>query len=167
MSNPQLQYQYVSAPRAKSTEAGRAANIALVAVTPAVLDLTTLGKPASYTASQANQAQPNGAMGSYVTITADGCDIGLIFGTASADVSGANAPVLATVGTVPAGVYTPAAGECFIIKTGQTARFLLRPLPVGGSGTTAPITDQFLGFVGSGAGFMRIYQSSPAGLAAR
>lgn len=166
MSSPRDQFQFVSPPRAKSTEAGRAANIA-VSATPGFIDLTTLGKPATYNAQQAAAAQPNGALGSYLTITADAADVGVIFGTASADVSGGNAPVLATVGTVPAGVYTPAAGECFVIKSGQTARFLLRPLPVGGSGTTAPITDQFMGFVGSGAGFMRLYQSSPAGLAAR
>lgn len=86
----------------------------------------------------------------YVTIECD-VDLAIVFGATLASVTVGNVPVIATVGTVNgSGVYTPAAGTAFVLYAKQPRRFLLQ------NGT-----DLFMGFVASGAGTLRLYQSSP------
>jgi hypothetical protein len=84
----------------------------------------------------------------YLTIECD-VDLGIILGSTAALVTAGNAPVIATVGTLAAGVYTAAAGTCFVIYAKQPTRILLQDG-----------LDLFFGFVASGAGTMRVYQSS-------
>jgi hypothetical protein len=156
MRDAAQKFFFVSAPRAKSSEPGHVAVLA-VSGTQEVLDLSTLGDPA-YDGSNANTAQiPGGAINQYITLYADGADVGIIFGAAKADVTGANKPVLATTGTVDGnGVYSPAAGTCFVVKSGTYLRIFARGL------SQASRPDRFMGIVGSGAGKLRIYQSNPA-----
>ena len=88
-----------------------------------------------------------------LSITSD-VDIGIIFGPTLASVSGGNAPVIANNGTLTGNTYTGAAGTCWLVKAanGNTdaVRFILQPGQ-----------DVFMGVVGSGAGKVRFYQSSP------
>jgi hypothetical protein len=113
-----------------------------------------------YAPSSNFSMQTNGVIGQYITIEADGTDIGIICGVQLADVSnnlatgGANnAPDFSIIGSVSAtGVYTAAAQSCFRILDGTSVRF--RP---------ATTQDQYLGFVGAQSGTMRIYQSTNPG----
>jgi hypothetical protein len=86
--------------------------------------------------------QPQGYIGHYIDIFADGADLGIISGPANASVSGANAPVLATTGVAIA------AGMCWRIPTGGRQSFFVTP------------DDRFLGVVASAAGTARITLSS-------
>jgi hypothetical protein len=85
----------------------------------------------------------------FVTIECD-VDLAVIFGATQALVTTTNVPVIATVGTVNgSGVYTGAAGTAFLLYAKTPKRFLLQDT-----------LDLFMGFVASGAGTMRLYQSS-------
>lgn len=84
----------------------------------------------------------------YLTIECD-VDLAIIFGKTAALVTGGNVPVIATVGTLSAGLYTGAAGTSFVIYAKIPMRFLME------SGQ-----DLFMGFIGASAGTMRIYQMS-------
>jgi len=86
-----------------------------------------------------------------------GADCGVISGPTQALVSGANVPLLTSSGTVSgAGVYTVAGKECWRIVGGAPPqRFVAQFDP------TNKIGDNWLGLVGSAAGLLRIYQSSP------
>ena len=108
--------------------------------------------PQTYNSSDARTTSTTGAVDSYLTIQADGADLGIIVGAALADVTGGNAPALATVGAVTANVYPVAgvAGCCLRIPTGTSVRLKLDRN-----------RDNFLGYVASAAGTMRLYQSSP------
>ncbi len=110
--------------------------------------------PPPYDAS--NQVQGGntapGLTNNYVTIFADGVDLGVIVGLTAASVSGTTgAPVLATVGSLSgSGTYQGATGTCYRIKSNTKERFLMQPT-----------TDLFMGIVASATGTARIYQSSP------
>jgi hypothetical protein len=95
-------------------------------------------------------------VGTRIAIYADGAELGLITGRLITDVTGANAPVLATVVTTlsAAGLFTAGGnpGMCFAIPSGSYYEFEIQAA-----------YDQFLGFVGGGSGTMRIYQCSGAG----
>ncbi len=118
----------------------------------------TVSSTASYFALAAgiSQAASNRSTGddpksptrNYLTIECD-VDLGIIFGSTAALVTGNNVPALATVGTLTSGVYTPAAKTCFEVYAKQPIRLLLQDG-----------VDLYLGFVASGAGTMRLYQSS-------
>lgn len=166
MSNVQDQFQFVSMPRAKAGEPGCMAVVAISAVA-AVFDFATISEPIEDSESDETQ-QVAGAMGSYIRISAEGADLYIISGTVKGDVTGGNVPDPAAVGTVDAnGVYTPAAKTCHRIVKDTYQDFLLTPNRRALAGTTtAGVMDRFMGFVGSGAGKMRIFQRSPQGLAA-
>lgn len=98
---------------------------------------------------------PGGAVGSYITIMADGGDLGVITGATVATVTESNAPSLTATGSVSSqGAYTGLGGCCHRIKDGAERRYRLQ---VG--------QDNYLGVVGSGALVVcRLYVSSEAGL---
>jgi L-cysteine desulfidase len=123
-------------------QAPRAAQCANLAVTTTAIavDLRLVGNQTP------NMAAATGKVGTqqrFVTIYADGADLGVIFGPTSASVSGANVPALATVGTNVAGV-------CARIPVGQERSYYV----MAG-------TDVWVGVVGSAAGSVRITPSSP------
>ncbi len=93
-------------------------------------------------------ADPKSLTRNFITIECD-VDLGIIFGATAALVTGANVPAIATVGSLTAGVYTPVTKTCWVLYSKQSSSFLMQ------SGV-----DLFIGFVASGAGTMRIYQSS-------
>jgi hypothetical protein len=92
-----------------------------------------------------------GVQGQRIILYADASDIGIITGAQIADVTGANAPVFATVATVngTTGVVSGVAGSCWRILTSQTLEFEVNPSQ-----------DFYLGFVGSASGTLRIFQCS-------
>jgi hypothetical protein len=101
--------------------------------------------------AQQGADQGPGVVGSYITILADTVDAGVIFGPTAASVSGANAPALASVGTVSAGVYTISGTECWRIPVNTSIRVALQQS-----------VDLFMGYVGGTSGILRVYQSSCA-----
>ncbi|AKU93369.1 hypothetical protein AKJ09_11515 [Labilithrix luteola] len=141
---------FVSAPRAFAA-AGVPGQVAVIAVSAAAtyIDLTR-GISQAKKDPQVSGQDPKSLTRNYLTIEADTADLGVVFGATSALVSGGNAPSLTASGTVASGVYTGAAGTCYVIKAGTKERFLLQAS-----------VDNFLGLVGSAAGNARIYQSSP------
>lgn len=138
------------APRpAQTAEHGSIVPLATSAVAVAI-DLRTIGFQGAPTlASGITQAK--GAVspfqGDRIGIRAITSDVGVIFGTALADVTGGFAPALATVSTVAANAVTAVAGGCHRIPAGQYQEFRLRPG-----------VDYFLGFVAAAAGQLDIYQ---------
>lgn len=144
---------FTSTPRAYAA-AGAPGQVASFAVsaTAIYLDLTQ-GISQAAKNLQISGQDPKSPTRNYLSIVAD-VDVGVAFGPTAASVSGANAPVLATVGTVSgSGVYTGAAGTCWVIKANAGAsptRFLLQQG-----------VDLFVGIVATGAGKCRVYQSSP------
>lgn len=140
---------FQSVPRAFQAN-GPECQVAVLAVsaTAITLDLTKGFSQAAYTGTQ-GPTGPTSPVTNFLTIVSD-VDIGIVFGPTNASVSSANAPVIATNGTLTGATYTGAAGTCFVIKANsQPTRFL----PQAG-------LDNFLAIVGSGAGKVRIYQSS-------
>lgn len=146
-------FHWVSPPRASNQGLiGEVAAIAVSAVA-GVLDVRTVAAQV-YSAASADGNQMLGLVGQYITIEADGADLGITFGPTLASVTGAHVPALAGVGTVNgSGVYTEANTVCYRIPNGQERRFLLQKE-----------RDLFLGFVGSAAGTMRLFQSVPSGI---
>jgi hypothetical protein len=104
--------------------------------------------------TDASLRQPAGVLGNdgnFLSIFADTTDIGLIFGETQALVTGANAPVLATVDTVNgSGVVTAVAGVCYRIPAGKEERYHLQPNK-----------DLWVAIVATGAGLVRLFQSNP------
>jgi hypothetical protein len=135
---------------------GSCASFTVAAVTPLVLSLAGFyPQPADTT--QPGGSQTSGVVGTRIAIYADGAELGLITGRLIGDVTGANAPVLATVVTTLSagtGLFTAGGnpGMCFAIPSGSYYEFEIQAA-----------YDQFLGFVGGGSGTMRIYQCSGAG----
>jgi hypothetical protein len=84
-----------------------------------------------------------GITGCFVDFYADGTDVYLIFGSTSAQVTSGNAPVATTTGVNTAGV-------AFHLPSGQSHSWYLEKG-----------TDNFIGFVGAGSGYLRIARSSP------
>ena len=132
--------------------------VAVIAVstTPIGLAMRPLYAPPANQADAWSQADSDGVgkgvVDCYVSIFAEGVDIGVTFGQTAAQVSVSYAPNLAAVGSVSNGLYTPNGGECWRIPAGMQKRWLTQQL------------DLFMGIVGSGAGIVRIYQSSPHGV---
>lgn len=126
-------------------------------------DMRTIGAIATNEAA-AGQELGNGLTGHYVTLQADSADVYIAVGPTLASVTGGNAPVAATNGTGVIG--TPAAGIALKIPNGSSQRFFFRfarDIQTGAGGvTTSPgAGDNFLGFVASGAGQLRIFLSGP------
>jgi len=132
-----------------------------------VLDLaTTYGQQPSAAVNGMNANNSIGSWASQITgicstpqagirlvLQAITCNVGIILGTAITDVTGANAPVLATQGTVSAaGTYAGAAGTCWTILAGATVEF-----------EAFAGQDVYLGFVGSTTGGLSIFQCSAPG----
>ena len=170
------QYEFVSPPRAygPTGPVGQEIVLYVSAAGAQTLNLvaTTFGEAYSGSDSHLQQGmgappgQPKGLVGSYVTIYADGQDIGIIFGSTGASVTGSNAPSLTAVGSLntnPAatgtiyqgqtGTYVGVAGTCHRIPAGTERRYL-----------TQTSQDHWLGFIGASGptGTVRIFQSSPA-----
>lgn len=145
----------VSPPRAHQSPVVVGESMVLATSTTAsALDLGSAPVPSPPTSGgSAQSSQLQGAVGHYITVFADTADVGLIFGPSLASVTAGNAPALASNGSVTSGVYTPGTGTCHRIPAGQERRFQLL---MG--------QDRFMGFVGSAAGQMRVYQSSPSGV---
>lgn len=144
---PSRKQAFISAPRAFKALGPPGQVVAItVSITAAVLSLVTGVSQAPFDRTLGND--PKQLSRNFVTIECD-VDIGVIFSTLIADVTGTNVPAIATVGTVDAvGTYT-AAKTCFVIYAKQPTRILLQEG-----------ADLFMGFVGSAAGTMRLYQSS-------
>lgn len=146
---PNRKAAFISAPRATLALGPPGQVVAItVSAVAAALDLR----------AGFSQAAPNRTTGddpkqvtrNFVTVECD-VDLAVIFGQTLALVTAGNVPAIATVGTVNAsGVYTPAAaGTAFVIYAKQPTRLLLQDT-----------LDLFMGFVASGAGTLRLYQSS-------
>jgi hypothetical protein len=161
-----VQSLILTPPRAYGT-AGPFGQIVVIAVTTAAvyLDLRSLTFGLEYSpyasinnaGNGAPPAGPVGAVGSYVCIYADQCDLGVILGPTAASVSGPNAPILNNVGSLGSnGIYLGAAGTCYRIPSTAFNEEPRWRLQVG--------QDNFVGIVGSANGFARIYVSSEAGL---
>jgi hypothetical protein len=116
-----------------------------------------------------------GVAGNCLTIFPDGADLYVMFGPTQASVTGANAPVIATVGTKTAGGYTRAAGVCWHLPNlaGSSSGILGyrlhleitgNPLSIASGNTAASGGgDLFMGYISSAAtGTVQMYMSSPA-----
>ena len=127
-----------------SADAGFVKLVSAVADAAGV-DLRTIGSTVQDLASNA-KTWADGAVNSFVTIYADAADVGIVAGLTAALVTGANVPSLTAAGKGT--LNAPVAGLCMVIKAGTWERFLVtsdRP---------------WLGFIGSGAGYIRIFQDS-------
>lgn len=146
MYDPARKYQNVSPPQAGSGPGSVA--VLATSATAIVVSVASIG---TVTTPNINSAatMTSGPMGQYLTVFADTTDIGLSFGQTAVL---AGTPALATVGTLTGTTYTPAAGTCYRIPAGQYGRYLLRPG-----------LDLFVAIVSTGAGLVRMYQSSPNG----
>ncbi len=133
-STEEMAAAYILPPRAGQNTA------ITVSAVAASQDLRLCGVQVPAAASYASKV---GFQGRYVTLHADGADVGFVFGPTSASVTGANAPVLATVGVNVAGV-------CERLSNGERLQYYV-----------AAGTDVFIGFVATGAGVLRILASSP------
>jgi hypothetical protein len=140
---------FVSAPRAYAA-AGAPGQVAAFAVsgTATYVDMTQGISQAARDMAKSGQ-DPKSPTRNYLAIVSN-VDLGVMFGPTAASVTAGNVPALATVGALASGVYTGAAGTCFLIPANTPHRFLLQEG-----------VDLFLGIVASGAGTCRIYQSSP------
>jgi len=126
--------------------------VATVSPTAQKINLQVVVNPPPFSlANSLGGQKPPGATGvvnNYVTIYADGCDLGVVVGVDSDAVSGAS---LTAKGTISAtGSYVGATGTVYRIPSGSKERFLMQ---VG--------QDNWLGVVGSVTGTIRLYQSSP------
>lgn len=137
------QSDFIRPPRA-----GQVANVT-VSTSPASQDLSLIGYLVMDMSNMdkepaAAQTLPNayGLIGHYITIYADGADLGVLFGATQAAVTTTNAPVFATTGV-------NVAGACMRIPAGQERCFKITE------------SDRWLGVVGSAGGTARICQSSP------
>ena len=132
--------------------AGMAGSIVVLPVTTAAtyVNLATLLKQ---TPTQANSSaftdMVNGLQGVRIVLQAVTATVGILLGNLQGDVTGANAPVLATTGTLSSGAYTAVAGACWPILPGATIEF-----------EAAIGQDMFLGFVGSTTGALALFQCS-------
>lgn len=114
----------------------------------------------SQATSSAFSDQVNGVLGVRIALQAvlsAAGSVGVILGNAVADVTGANAPVIATQGTLTTGLYTPAAGTCWQMVGGTPTEYLEFEPAFSASGG---YQDQYLGFVGSTTGSLLLFQCS-------
>lgn len=163
------QFFFQSPPRAAQLGVPGGVVSITVSTTASYIELDTLfpqlpsaGVSASVAASNnAYMTQQNGCCDQFISVYAASATIGIIFGPTAASVTTAgslyNAPNLSVVGTVSSGAYTlPAA------SSGSPGISCL-PIPPGIAPIRFRITtlqDKFMGFVGSGAGILYLYQSS-------
>ena len=180
MSYPQAsrQYHYVTAPRAyNATGPNGQVVVAAVSASGSVVDLSllTFSLPPNLIAAQSSGLLGPGVTNDYITIEADGQDLGIIVGPTLASVTGGSKPVLTTYGALSAtGTYQGAAGTCFRVPAGTSVRRIPLPPPANvpgtGNGPTGPNYqnpvfggDRYLGLCAPSGqtGIARIYQSSP------
>lgn len=127
--------------------AGKIACKAVSAVADASgLDLATVGDVGSSNFGTNNRPTLTdgtgpGCVGHYASFYADGADVYVIFGATQAAVTGANVPVIATNGVNATGVAWKIAKDTF-------QPFKINP------------DTRWVGFIGSGAGQLRIAKSS-------
>lgn len=133
-----------------------------ISTTPVVVDLRSLNFGVFYDPTAADTAvgagapvkAAAGAVGSFLSLYADGADIGYISGPTLASVTNANVPVLSTTGTLTSsGLYQAAAAVCYRLSSGQERRFRL-----------VVTQDNFLAIVGAGNGIVRLFISSEPSL---
>lgn len=159
-SEAQREYFFVSPIMADST--GKVAGAALAAsTTAAAVDLASMqGLPATWPTTSAN-ANPN-PLGHFLDVTAQAGDVYVVFGPTLASVTGANAPVPATVNTLTSNVPNYIAGICDYVPSGSTKRFKLWQgggAVSGAIGANSPC--RFMAYVtASGTATLRIHQSS-------
>jgi hypothetical protein len=119
-----------------------------VSTTPVTINLKVLVQT-PYDASQEQSSQPAGVLDNYITIFADGADIGIVVGISQLLVGTVS---LSAQGTVSAtGGYSGATGVCHRIPAGAERRYLMQNSQ-----------DNWLGVVGSATGTVRLFQSNPA-----
>ena len=129
-----------------------------VSATASYVNLSTLFQPAaggqSGAQTQGSSGVVVGVLDNYISIYADGAELGVVFGLTAAAVSGANAPALATVGSLSAGAYTPpATPACWGADSAHRDR-LDRPIVIGQIGIViaqSERSDDPLGGGSSGA----------------
>ena len=138
---------YLSTPKGFAV-AGGPGQIAVLSVSATPLALSLLQGISQAPFNRTTASDPAQFTRNCITIECD-VDLGIIFGSTLASVTTTNAPVIATVGSLVANVYTGLAATCYVLYAKQPFRVQL----------TAGV-DLFMGFVGSGAGTMRLYQSS-------
>jgi hypothetical protein len=146
----------VTTPPRVAAQIGQAGAVT-VSATAGVLSLAAYSQQPEGGAGTAQTIGANslqfGVTWSELSIYALTASLGIVFGPTIASVTGANAPAIATVGTLNgSGIYTPPASSIPVawpIAAGTWQRFLIQ-------GTQ----DLFMGFVASGAGTMYWYQSS-------
>lgn len=139
---------FISAPRAFAA-AGPPGQVAAITVSTTAA-LISLGSGISQAPfNRQNGDDPTQVVRNYVTIECD-VDLAVIFAPTAAAVQTTGVPAIATVGTVDAnGVYSPVIKTSWVIYSKQPTRILLQQG-----------VDMFMGFVATGAGTMRLYQSS-------
>lgn len=149
--------QFYTPPRASNpTGTGQEIVFPVAPNTAGVINLTVVPVIQPYNASASQTQERTGVVGHYVTIYADGVDIGVIFGVSLASVSSGGAPVLSAYGVASAtGGYTGATGTCHRIPAGNERRYLLQEG-----------VDLYMGYVGASGptGAIRMYQSDPPNL---
>ena len=124
--------------------------------TPQYLSLSTLFTPPFASTNAWSQGQDSdgnliGCQDSYVTLFADGVDLGIVWAEDISQIT-TPAPSLTAAGTLDTnGYYTAQGMECWRIPAGMFARYLL-----------SPKVNKYLSFVCSASsGYFRMYQSSP------
>lgn len=158
MALPQniVRNQFVSPPRAYGPTGPVGQElVATVSPTAQVVALELVVNPPPYNwNNERGAAQQKGVTGQYITIFADGCDLGIVFADSIEKVTGGAAPDLSKRGTLSgSGTYQGATGVCHRIPSGQS----LRVNPCVG-------VDKYMGVVASATGAMRMYQSNPANM---
>jgi len=135
-----------------SSTAGMPGSIVVLPVTTSASYVnlqTLLAQTPTQVNSSAFTDQVNGVQDVRIVLQAIGATVGLILGNVVGDVTGANAPVLATQGVLSAGAYTPTAGTCWQLVPGTTLEL-----------EAVLNQDVFLGFVGSASGSLSLFQCS-------
>lgn len=160
------QHDYETPPRAYGIPSptglnGPIGQVAVITVSSVsqTINLQTVVNPPNYNAAGADSqgglgspaGQARGAVGHFLTIFADGQDLGIIVGLTSAVVSGGAAPDLSKLGTITAsGTYQSATGTCYRVKANTSVRYRLQEEK-----------DNYLGIVAAATGTARFYTSSP------
>jgi hypothetical protein len=174
----------VTPPRAvtqNTTPHGQAVVLALVQATTIAINLRTLVATFKSTVSgnYQNTYEPvspegmlalgaplggaGGGVGSFITLAPEGTDVGIIFGSNLAAISGGNAPNLGTAGAVDGnGNYTAVPGTCLRIRD------LLQTVSPPPRFRLERTQDEWLGVVvpamAPGTALLRLYISSEAAL---
>jgi hypothetical protein len=169
MAFPQASRQrhFETSPRAYGPT-GPMGQVAVAAVGGAgiVIDLAllTFNTPQTLETADGSALVGPGVLKSYITIEADGQDLGLIVGPSIASVSGSAFPNLLQVGSFSAtGTYSGATGTCYRVFAGDSIRIIPQPGPSNGVPTGVYQGDRYLGVAAPSGmtGTVRLYQSSP------